>query len=460
MAHIVLVTSGIASIHNAAFELARLLQENGHRITYASTADIRQTVTAQGLPYVQLNKQQFTTLPDASASGGKLRKWLTRLAAPGVQREQALQHLPSRDFESQISPLHPDLIIIDIELNACIIAAAALKVPVALFSTWVSIFKRRGVPPLHLDIIPQVGWQGSPAGIEWAWFRYRVRKWLTTQWQRVRSVGADPISVLRTYANQTGFPFSTEVDRWQWLLPFSYRTLPVLCVNALEFDFPHSPHPAVYNTGAMIQLKRKDPLPAPDQERLDHLLASAGDAPLIYCAFGAFFEGDDLDFFQRVVKSATELPDYQFIIGLGGRWDAESLGALPENVHAFRWVPQLVVLERAHVAVIHAGISTINECIHFGVPMLVYPFTKTTDQMGNAARVRYHGLGIVSDRATDSPSIIAENIRQLLCDPVYKNALSKMQTVFEQYRRERRAVHIVESILASKHTDDRHDRTD
>jgi zeaxanthin glucosyltransferase len=449
MAHIIFVTSGITSIRNAAFELVRLLQEAGHHITYASPADIGEAVTAQGIAYLPLHNPHENTHAAPHQRKGlaeKLRNWLVKLTSPRAQFEQALQALPSHSFADSVRPLKPDLLIIDIELNAFVIAAAPLGVPVALFGVWVSLYKRPGVPPLHLDIIPGVGWKGSPLGIEWAWLRFRLWKWLIVQQQRVRAVGADPISVLRAYAAQTGFPFAREVDRWQWLLPFSYRTLPFLSANALEFDFPHVPHPAVRYLGPMINLARKDVLSAADQERLDRLLTD--DRPLIYCAFGAFFGGDDLAFLQRVVEAAGSLPDYQFIIGLGGRWEAERLGVLPTNVHAFRWVPQLLVLEHADGAVIHGGISSMNECIHFGVPMLVYPF-KVNDQIGTAARIGYHRLGIVADRDADTASTIAERIRHLLTDPAYKTAVYKMQAVYEAYRREHRAVHIVEALLTS-----------
>jgi UDP:flavonoid glycosyltransferase YjiC (YdhE family) len=460
MAHIVFVTSGIASIYNAAFELARLLEQAGHQVTYASPGDIRQAVATQGIRYVQLNNSQENAKPIQQIdANGKVRGWLEKLRTRREQQAFALKSLRSHDFAPLIKLLNPDLLIIDIELHEFVIASPLLNVPVALLSTWVSLYKRPGVPPLHLYIIPGVGWRGSKAGIEWAWLKYRLWKWLQRHQQRVRAVGADPSSVLNRYADQTGFRFQQEVDRYQWLLPFSYRSLPVLCLNALEFDFPHQPHPSVRHLGAMIHLQRKDPVPMSDQaaihQRLESLFSSHNveKKPLVYCAFGAFFGGDDLPFFQRMVKAAEAEPGWEFVIGLGGRWETNKLGALPPNVHAFGWVPQLRVLQHADCAVIHGGISTINECIHFGVPMLVYPFKKTTDQMGNAARVVYHGLGIAADRDTDDPQAICDHIRQLLSAPTYKTRVRAMQRQFEEYRRENRAVQAIEALIAASDTD-------
>jgi UDP:flavonoid glycosyltransferase YjiC (YdhE family) len=85
--------------------------------------------------------------------------------------------------------------------------------------------------------------------------------------------------------------------------------------------------------------------------------------------------------------------------------------------------------------------------------MLVYPFKKTTDQMGNAARVVYHGLGIAADRDTDDPQAICDHIRQLLSAPTYKTRVRAMQRQFEEYRRENRAVQAIEALIAASDTD-------
>jgi UDP:flavonoid glycosyltransferase YjiC (YdhE family) len=458
MAHIVFITSGIASIRNANFELARRLAAAGHRITYMSPDPIRDAVEAQGLPFIQLHQQAI--LPRTSPAPGilaKLRNWF----AAWFQLEARLQHavaaLGTVAFVEQARALAPDLFLIDVELHEYVIAAAASTVPVALLSTWIALDKRPRVPPLHRPIIPGQGWAGSAFGIEWSWVQYRVWKWFRLRLDWLRTAGVSPSAVLQRHAEQAGFRFRAEVVFDQWLLPFSYRRLPVLCLNAYELDLPHQPLPHYCYVGPMVHHERRETpaLQVSDAttQELDVLLAQRATLdpprPLIYCAFGAFFKGNDIDFVRRVVQAVAERPQWDVVVGLGGRLDISQLGPLPAHVRVYGWVPQLRVLAHADCAVIHTGISTINECIEHGVPMLAYPFKKTTDQMGNAARITYHHLGIVADRDTDDPERIRSRIERMLGDNTYRSAVRRMRDHFRRYADQQRAEACVQELLRS-----------
>jgi zeaxanthin glucosyltransferase len=453
VAHLVLITSSIASIYNANIELARRLALAGHRVTYACPDNIRDLVEAQGLEFVQLPGPAGGH-PVAARDGGgpvKILRWLARLPTVSQRQQQAIAALGVSGFAQLARTLAPDLLLIDVELHQYTIAARAAGLPVALLSTWIALCKRPGLPPLHRYIVPGQGWSGRPPGIEWAWLRYRAWKRWHALLQAVRSVGVSPYSVLKRFAAQVGFPFDAEVAPDQWLLPFPYRSLPVLSLNAFELDLPHVPAPGYFYVGPMVAAQRREPAGATVPPDLEALLADRATAPrarpLIYCAFGAFFQGDDSAFVKRVVQAVAERPDWDVVIGLGGRGEPARLGPLPGHVRAYGWVPQLRVLEQADCAVIHAGISTINECVHFGVPMLAYPFKRTTDQMGNAARITYHDLGIVGDRDADSAQQIRQRIERVLRARSFTAAVGRMRDHARRYEREARAEALVERLL-------------
>jgi zeaxanthin glucosyltransferase len=383
---------------------------------------------------------------------GRVRQWLARWGTVAQRRDEALADYGTDDFVQQMRHLRPDLCIIDIELSAHIMTAHALGIRTATIASFISLRKYPRVPPLHTDIVPQMGWRGSAWGIEWAWLRFRLwKRWMfTLQW--LRAAGADPISVLRLHAQRIGFAFDTEIDQYQWLMPFIFRSIPLLYTNAREKDFPHTPHPASRHLGPMILPKRQDAQANGDAAAIDHLLARRQEQPtrkLIYAAFGAFFKGDDSGFFRRIIDAVAGEPNWDVIIGMGGRGNANALGALPVNVHVFAWVPQLRVLEYADAAVIHGGIGTMNECIFFGVPMLTYPFKNTNDQMGAAARIGYHQLGLVGDRDHDQPADIQRKIAQLLTDAQYRTKVGEMRRTFQQYADEQRAASIIAELLAA-----------
>ena len=134
------------------------------------------------------------------------------------------------------------------------------------------------------------------------------------------------------------------------------------------------------------------------------------------------------------------------ISGLGGRLDLDFLGPLPDNVNVFAWAPQLTVLEHADCSINHGGIHTINECLHFQVPMLVYS-GKRSDQNGCAARVAFHGIGLMADKDRDDVPAIREKIERVLTDPVYKERLAAMYRHYQRTRTEKRIEKIVEKYM-------------
>lgn len=103
------------------------------------------------------------------------------------------------------------------------------------------------------------------------------------------------------------------------------------------------------------------------------------------------------------------------------------------------------LLEHADVAVVHAGASTLNECINTGTPILMYPY-KAIDQHGNAARIVYHELGRIGEH-TDSADDISEHLSALLTDPTYRTNIKQMQKRIQHYTDEDIAVKTVERLL-------------
>ncbi|MEN0048666.1 MAG: nucleotide disphospho-sugar-binding domain-containing protein [Bacteroidota bacterium] len=154
----------------------------------------------------------------------------------------------------------------------------------------------------------------------------------------------------------------------------------------------------------------------------------------------------DASFLRKLVEAISNRPDYILILGLGGLLKADFLPSLPPNVHAFSWIPQLEVLKEADCSINHGGIHTINECIHFRVPMLIYS-GKRSDQDGCAARVAYHELGIMADKDTDSPSEILQKIERVLNNISYKKRIQKIHQNIQQYKDEKQLENVIKQAL-------------
>lgn len=457
MAHIMVITSDITSVYNSSIALATQIQRAGHDVTYASPDDIQTVVESHDLKFVKLDGRLAKQHKPSVNKLQKLLHWLQKWMTIQQRQQEAVSNLGVDRLPTIIRDIAPDICLIEIELNPYIMTAVALDIPVALISTRLSVRKHRGLPPLHTSIVPNQGFSGSPLGVECIWMYYRLWKLFFYITQRIRTVGTDTLRMMSLYAEQIGFPFDSEVEKYQWLLPFSYRNLPTLILNAAEFDFLHDdPHPTEHYVGPILLLDRKD-LSLTDNpnaivERLDELFArrqSNQSKALIYCAFGAYYKGDDSGFFRRVMEAVSVYPEWDVVFGLGNRLDVEEFDDIPANVHLFHWIPQLRVLEHADCAIIHGGISSMNECIHFGVPMLSYPFKGVNDQSGSSVRVEYHHLGIVGDRENDSVDKIRQQIMMLLTDLSFKQKVDSMCCKYQTYYEQKSVLHVVEQLLST-----------
>lgn len=345
-----------------------------------------------------------------------------------------------------LTNLDPDLCLIDLELPLHVIVAAGIGIPTATWTTMLSVWKRPGVPPPHTPIIPGEGMAGSPAGLEVAWARYRAAKRVGAWRARITRRGADRISTLARVADRYGFPFADEADTGQWLVPFSFRTIPTLSLNALELDWPHDPLASVHYVGPMLE-------PPPDTGSgsnhpalAEAYTARAAGRPLVYAAFGAWYRGDDADFVRRAVAVAEKRPEWSVVVGLGGRLDAKDLGPAPDNAVLLDWAPQREVLAHADAAIHHGGVGTLNECVTAGVPMVAYPLP-VLDGPGNAARAVFHGLAVPGDRLHDDPATIADHLQTVLDDPAFAEVATRMGTTLDGYVEERRLERVVASLI-------------
>ena len=463
MGHVLLVTSEMAGRINIMGELARRLEAAGHTAAVASPVDIRERVEALGARYVDIAPPLPPGGPPPSQGTrdlvGRFMAFVRRLGqirTVTARRNQKIAAANPDLLSTAIETEAPDLVLIDVELPMHIITAAPGTVPVALWTSMLSLWKRPGLPPLGSAIVPGRGVRGSRLGIEGAWVRYRSWKWLRRQRHRVTRLGEDQVSVLRTLAAHTGFPFRREADLHQWLIPCTYRTLPIVSFNAAEFDLPHPVTPTCTYAGPVLPPDGARTHPGIDTreatERLAALYerrASGASRALVYCSFGAWHKGDDRAFLLRILDAVRANPDWDVVVGLGARLDPVSLGEVPSNVHLFDWAPQLEILMNADCAIHHGGISTVNECITTGVPMVVYPFD-FMDQPGNGARIEFHGIGEVGDRIHDDAVAIARRIERMLTSREVNEAMTAMQSAFLRYRDEDRAVGFVEQMLAGR----------
>ena len=81
-----------------------------------------------------------------------------------------------------------------------------------------------------------------------------------------------------------------------------------------------------------------------------------------------------------------------------------------------READQAEVLKNADLAIFHAGLNTISDCLMMGVPMVLYP--TATDQYANAKQVEALGAGLyIKDHR---PAALRWAAQEVLSDPKYR----------------------------------------
>jgi UDP:flavonoid glycosyltransferase YjiC (YdhE family) len=301
-------------------------------------------------------------------------------------------------------------------------------------------------PPLHTAVIPGRGVAGSLPAIVLLWQRFLFWKAVLLWKMALFSGGSDRFSLLRDYAEKLGVDWRAQTDCRHWLIPFVYPRLPLLKICPEDLEFPTRNPAGQWQVGPLL-CENRDTLPFladKEQNSVDTFLRQAKmeSKKILYCSFGSFHT--DGPYFWLKLAEAVGESDWRVVFALGGKTRRDELGPLPSNILCLDFAPQMEILQLAHGAVVHAGLGTIWECIAHQVPMLVFPFAMN-DQQGNAARIAYHGVGIVGDCGADAAKLRLQ-IETILNDQTIRE---KVREISEKGKRaDERLAMAVEAILS------------
>lgn len=452
MARLVYVAHGLRGSLYTSLALAKRLRDDGHEVTFITFRDVSADVSQAGFDLVHLSRgdRAFATFRSEVERRGKLR------ATPlGIRLRSRL--IGSTEVRDTVQQIRPDLLIIDAEMHAAIIATRALCVPTVLAIPWFSTFRAPGLPPMHTNLRPpETTLDRLRVEAAWEWelvkrFADRQLGWLSApalrQAARPFHLNTPNIRTVRALARFHNVDLSTIASWRHWMAPYVYPDIPLMTFTAHEMDFPHERPAMVTSVGVVIDEQRREPL-VTDVTRTRWQSfrdrAKADGRPLIYASMGSLQTGD-AGFYQRIVSVFTRRKEWALVLGLGAQADIGALGELPDNVLALEYAPQLEVLDSAAVAIHHGGIGTINECAWFEVPSIASS-SGFVDEPGTATRLDYHGLGLSIDDADLTPQTLDSSIERLLSDRTIAGNLSQLRTRLTAYRTDR----IAEKLIADQ----------
>ena len=358
MKHYGIICPPVRGHVNPFLALAQELQRRGHRVTVFHMPDLEATVRQEEVDFVPIGAKVHP-LGSLSQSLSELGR-LSGLAALRftVQAIAKTTEMICRDAPSAIREAGVDMLLVDQTEPAGGSVAEHLGIPFVTVCNALALNREPDVPPAFSP------WTYRKSA--WARLRnrlgYAVSDWILAPVRRI----------LADYRRRWKLPAFTSSED-------SYSRLAQISQLPREFDFPRRSLPPIFHYVGPLRSSPRQNVEFP-WERLDG-------RPLIYSSLGTL-QNTKTNLFQCFIEACAGL-DVQLIIA--GR-SPNSLGALPENVIAAAYAPQLELLQKACLTVTHGGLNTVLDSLTSGVPMIVLPLTY--EQPAISMRVVRSGTGI------------------------------------------------------------------
>ena len=432
-APIVFLIDAYASHTYASFGIARRLQRAGYAVEMWGGPVVTTLAQSQGFAV-----RTFDGLIGRSPKHLYYRTWrpwdLPQFARREARARSAFRaQLPDavarmeRALHEALHVVKPQLALFDPFMTAYWPLFWAADVRGATLCATPVAFDDPAVPPFTSAHVPHKSGVDRPA-IEALWLAQRARRVTVTLAGRVASrLGLyTHDDLVRTLAQHSAFPLAAR--RHERNVPFDVH------FNDMAEWVLFSP---------AMELPRQVPLPSRvrflgpcvDDDRAEEPVQWQGKHTRIYVAVGTVEQRahGNIAFLRRVIDAFRGARDVELLVSCGGEATLKALGDVPSHVVLRATQPQLAALRDATLAISHGGPGTFRECVVQGVPLLAYP--RNHDQFGTAARIAFHGVGLIGRRRLATPSAIRALASLVLEDPSYRSRMHAMRDASLQHER-------------------------
>jgi len=434
---------GEHSSYNAAFGLARVLQDRGHVPIFVVEKDtvFAQLVTRHGFKtaVIPSGHELHFAKPEKT---GWFRLWRRlKKRTENIRMEQ--DFLTDLIKTNAIDVFFLDAIKYDVYPYA--LALAKESIPTSLLSyTFASKFGL-DYPPVFASAISRSA--KKPALISrlmhaalWVWaLATRGRSQAFGRFEYTRLVIKKCFNLLRNIG------FERKLRRYGWQSVWSeYKRrphIPEIVFGHRILDWPAiAADPYRYYFGATDSFREDSGF---DWSEFDQ------GKPIVYCNLSTIngFESVGTSESERhdtkekfstkrfrmarqyvdaVIACFSKRQEWQVVIACGPFYHELKEKLHTDNIHLYDRLPQLAILKRTDLVITWGGTGTIRECINHAVPMVVLP--AWTDQFGNAARVVSCRIGVRGDLVGITPEKLLTMVETVLTEPRFISALSRFQS--------------------------------
>lgn len=179
---------------------------------------------------------------------------------------------------------------------------------------------------------------------------------------------------------------------------------------------------------------------------------------IIYASLGTTFNIDNKDLYDVLIKACTHFADnYSIIISTANEQICEKYKTskvIHPNILLLPFAPQMEILKiissKNGIFVTHGGMNSVNEAIHFGVPVVVVPLSgdqpfvahRMTDEMEMGVRI-----------SMDTPLTskdLKQAMNEVLSNPRYKAKAHELSSLSQINPGHKKACEIIKTILTNE----------
>ena len=387
--HIGLACPELSGHLNPMTTLGRELVQRGHRVTLVARPDGEAKAVGAGLGFAAIGAAEFPRGAIAAQAKTLGRMTARRALRHTIEMMRLAAEVTLRDLPAVCGKIGIEGLVVDQVNPAAGTVAEIERLPFVKVANALALNRDPACPPAVLSWRYRPGPLGRLRNAAGNWFLHRVtapvRDAINVHRVRhglARRISEDAPAFLAEVAQQPAF-----------------------------FDFPRArPEPRLHFTGPWHAAGGFSDVPFP-WERLDG-------RPLVYASLGTL-QNRLTEMFTTIAEAVAPL-NVQLVISLGSPdQDAASLAARwSGNPIVVPIAPQMALLDRATLAITHAGLNTALESLARGVPMVAIPITN--DQPGVARRLEWLGLAeVVLPRQLTAPRLRAA-VEHVLGDPGYR----------------------------------------
>jgi zeaxanthin glucosyltransferase len=399
---------------NTMLPLGQEMHRRGHRVTFFGIVDARSKVLAAGLEFRSIGEAEFP-----AGASDRLFEELGKLSGLAALRytldwikQSAVVFL--KEGPNALKDAQIEALLVDQISPEGGIVAELLDIPFVTICSALPFNQEPTIPPFFTTWSYNLAW--------WAVLRNQI------VYQLVNPFGKSMQNLRFNYRKLWNLPPEISSD----------SQLAILTQQPAEFEYPRQTLPDYFHfTGPYHNQTSRKPVDFPWEKLTDK--------PIIYASMGTL-QNQLTDVFKAIADACVGL-DAQLIISLGGA-RLESLPALAGNPIVVSYAPQLALLERAAIAITHAGMNTALECLTYGVPMVAIPVTN--DQPGVAARIAWTGAGEIVPLGKLTAARLQAALKLILTQESYRQNALRLKTSIAESGGVSRAADIIELAISSR----------